>query len=110
MLGQPTTLTTACRGPFSSAPLKWRAQKRVIGVRGSVAVRRLANPVTLCDGHGVFFMAATRQIWMAADETAVCRHQRHQLMPLARGLRVSVSRPSSAPRNDTGSGANPAGR
>ena len=27
-----------------------------------------------------------------------------------RGLRVSVSRPSSASRNDTGSGTNPAGR
>jgi hypothetical protein len=32
-----------------------------------VAVRRLANPVTLCDGHGVFFVAASGQIRMAAN-------------------------------------------
>jgi hypothetical protein len=25
------------------------------------------NPITLCDGHGVFFMAASGQIRMAAD-------------------------------------------
>ena len=36
-------------------------------IRGSVAVRRLANPVTLCDGHDVFFVAASGQIRMAAD-------------------------------------------
>ena len=30
-------------------------------------MRRLANPVTLCDGHGVFFVAASGQIQMAAD-------------------------------------------
>ena len=30
--------------------------------RGGVAVCRLANPVTLCDGHGVFFAAASEQI------------------------------------------------
>jgi hypothetical protein len=41
--------------------------KRRFGVRGSVAVRRLANPVTLCDGHGVFFVAASGQIRMAAN-------------------------------------------
>ena len=35
--------------------------------QGSVAARRLANPVTLCDGHGVFFVAASGQIRMAAD-------------------------------------------
>lgn len=35
--------------------------------RESVAVRRLANPVTLCDGHGVFFVAASGQIRMAAS-------------------------------------------
>jgi hypothetical protein len=44
--------------------------ERVFGVRGSLAARRLANPVTLCDGHGVFFVAASGQIQMAAD-TAV---------------------------------------
>ena len=32
-----------------------------IGVRGNVAVRRLANTVTFCDGHGVFFVAASGQ-------------------------------------------------
>ena len=41
--------------------------KRRFGVRGSVAVRRLANPVTVCDGHGVFFVAASGQIRMAAS-------------------------------------------
>ena len=39
-----------------------------IGVRGSVAVRRLANPVTLCGGHGAFFVAASGQIRKAADK------------------------------------------
>jgi hypothetical protein len=29
---------------------------------GSVAMRRLANVVTLCDGHEVFFMAARGQL------------------------------------------------
>ena len=42
--------------------------EHVFGVRGSVAVRRLANPVTLCDGHGVFFVAASGQIRMAANK------------------------------------------
>ncbi len=32
-----------------------------------MAVRRLANPVTLCDGHGVVFVAASGQIRMAAN-------------------------------------------
>jgi hypothetical protein len=35
--------------------------------RGSLGARRLANPVTLCDGHSVFFVAVSRQIQMAAD-------------------------------------------
>jgi hypothetical protein len=34
----------------------------VFGDRGSVAVRRLANLVTLCDGYEVFFVAASGQI------------------------------------------------
>lgn len=34
-----------------------------------MAVRRLANPVTLCDGHGVFFVAASGQIRMAANRS-----------------------------------------
>jgi hypothetical protein len=29
--------------------------------------RRLANPVTFCDGHGIFFVAASGRIQMAAD-------------------------------------------
>ena len=32
-----------------------------VGAPGSVAVRRLANPVTLCDGDGVFLVAASAQ-------------------------------------------------
>jgi hypothetical protein len=39
----------------------------VVGVRGNVAMRRLANPVTFCDGHSVFFVAASGQILMAAE-------------------------------------------
>ena len=38
-------------------PLTTRMDAR-IGVRGNVAVRRLANTVTFCDGHGVFFVAS----------------------------------------------------
>ena len=30
-------------------------------------MRRLADPVTLCDGHGFFFVAASGQIRMAAN-------------------------------------------
>jgi hypothetical protein len=36
------------------------------GVRGSVAMRRLANPVTFREGHGIFFVAASKQIQMVA--------------------------------------------
>jgi hypothetical protein len=32
-----------------------------------VEVRRLANPVTFCDGHEVFLVAASGQIRMAAN-------------------------------------------
>ena len=42
----------------------------MIGVRGSLAVR-LANRVTLCDSHGVFFVAASGQIQMAADNVVM---------------------------------------
>lgn len=41
-------------------------------IRGSVAVRRLANPVTVCDGDGACFMAASGQIPMAADIRPRC--------------------------------------
>ena len=34
------------------------SQRPLIGVRGSAPVWRLANQVTLCDGHEVFFVAA----------------------------------------------------
>jgi hypothetical protein len=46
-------------------------EKQIFGVQGSVAARRLANPVTFCDGHGVFFVAASGQIRMAADTKPV---------------------------------------
>lgn len=41
----------------------------VLGIfgRGSVAVRCLVNPVTLCGSRGVFFVDASGQIWMPAD-------------------------------------------
>jgi hypothetical protein len=35
-----------------------------------VAVRRLANTVTFCDGHGVFFVAASGQFRTAANTSA----------------------------------------
>jgi len=39
-------------------------------VRGNVSVRRLANTVTFCDGHGVFFVAASGQFRTAANSRA----------------------------------------
>jgi hypothetical protein len=35
------------------------------GVRRGLAARRPANPITLCDGHGVDFVTVTGQILMA---------------------------------------------
>jgi hypothetical protein len=48
--------------------------------RGSVTVRRPANPVTFCDGHRVFFVAASGQIRMAANTDP----QHIQLVPINR--------------------------
>ena len=42
-------------------------KQNIVGVRGSVAAHRLANPVTPCGGHVGFFVAARGQIRMAAD-------------------------------------------
>ena len=36
-------------------------------VRGSVVVRYLVSPVTLCGSREVFFVAASGQIWLIAD-------------------------------------------
>jgi hypothetical protein len=47
--------------------MKCERDQHTFGVQGSVAVRRLANPVTLCDGYGVFFVAASGQVRMAAN-------------------------------------------
>ena len=41
-----------------------RDEAPVLGVRGSAAMRRLANPVTLCESHSAFFLAASGQIRM----------------------------------------------
>jgi hypothetical protein len=41
----------------------------------SVAVRRLANPVTLCDGHEVFFLTASGQIRMTANNLVTPRRE-----------------------------------
>jgi hypothetical protein len=46
--------------------LHLRSVQRRFGDRGSLTVRRLANPITLCDGHGAFVMAASRVSPMAA--------------------------------------------
>ena len=35
-----------------------------IGARGSATVRRLTNPVTLCNGHGVFVVAANQRVML----------------------------------------------
>jgi hypothetical protein len=45
-----------------------------------VTVRRPANPVTFCDGHRVFFVAASGQIRMAANTDP----QHIQLVPINR--------------------------
>jgi hypothetical protein len=39
-------------------------------VRGSEALRGLANPIALCDGYGVFFVGACGRIRMAASRNA----------------------------------------
>ena len=41
-----------------------RDEAPVPGVRGSAAMRRLANPVTLCESHSAFFLPASGQIRM----------------------------------------------
>jgi hypothetical protein len=64
-----------------------------------VAVRRLANPVTLCDDHGVvFFVTASGQIRMAADTERACRSLRHAdtaarlvLEPSSKGYLLEMS-------------------
>ena len=60
---------SAHRGGQSARPVlpDWLTADPHLFGRESVAVRRLANPVTLCDGHGVFFVAASGQIRMAAS-------------------------------------------
>jgi hypothetical protein len=40
---------------------------KIFGVRGSVAMHRLANLVTLCDVHGIMFVAASLQIRLGAS-------------------------------------------
>jgi hypothetical protein len=54
---------------MSGCARRWKTEvsQHRLSVRGSLAARRLAHPVTLCDGHGVFFVAASGQIQMAAD-------------------------------------------
>ena len=42
-------------------------QALVFGVRGSVVVRRRANLVTLRDGHGIFSLAVSGPVRMAAN-------------------------------------------
>ena len=51
----------------SSLPRVRQAYPSSDSVPGSVAVLRLANPVTFCDGHSAFFVAASGPIRMAAD-------------------------------------------
>jgi hypothetical protein len=42
-------------------------QGRYDAAFGAAGVRRLPNPVTLCDGRGVFLVATSGQIRMAAN-------------------------------------------
>ena len=44
------------------APLTANHLARAIGVRGRVTVRRQADPVTLCDGYGIFLVAVSGQV------------------------------------------------
>jgi hypothetical protein len=50
-----------------SAGITAKVTSKVIGVRGSVAVRRRANLVTLRDGHGIFFLAVSGPVRMTAN-------------------------------------------
>jgi hypothetical protein len=52
-----------------------RAWALQIGVRGSVAVRRPAIPVTFCDGHEVFFLGASGQIRMTVNNLVTPRRE-----------------------------------
>ena len=55
------------RSKFELAARSAGLPKLRFGVPGSVAVLRLADPVTFCDGHSAFFVAASGPIRMAAD-------------------------------------------
>jgi hypothetical protein len=48
-----------------------------IGVRGRLAARRLANPVTLCHGHGVFVVAIGGSIQTVAHKWRTSVEQHH---------------------------------
>jgi hypothetical protein len=56
--------SSSTRSKYSAFGAAWRAP-------------RLANPVTLCDGHGIFFVAASGQIQiqMAADSAGLADYR-----------------------------------
>jgi len=66
MLAEEVPLDKPVWGVHNDASRGLEAGAR-FGVRGSGAGRRRANPVTLCDVHGIFFVAASGQIRMAAN-------------------------------------------
>jgi hypothetical protein len=63
---RPATRAERDNPHLDTRPANIVATPLVFG-RGSVAVRRPANLVTFCDGHGVFFVVASGQIRMAAN-------------------------------------------
>lgn len=70
-----------------------------------MAVRRLANPVTPCDGHGVFFVAARGQIRMAADTGRSWRSRQGGPAARLRPGRRAVGEPGDARPGEHGSAA-----
>jgi hypothetical protein len=96
--------------------------------QGNVAVRRLANTVTFCDGHGVFFVAASGQFRTPANRRpragpkASCRSvgewgrktstglpwlhagRRHVPRPPVNGSQQALRRLQNARRGESGAG------
>lgn len=72
---------------------KWRPLTETELAGSSVAVRLPANPITLCNGHGVFIVAASGQIRMAADNGRRAREVVHGHGPSSLAARGARGRP-----------------
>ena len=67
-----------------------------LSVLGSVAVRWLVNPVTSCDDHGVFFVAASGQIRLAVATLAA-------FLPVVKESQLAIRHTQGEPWADLGS-------